>query len=91
MCDLCARNYTDFNCHFFCECLKLTKCREKFWNFISNDYSIELEVELNRLSDYDFVSALLGGNIRFFKDSPQEHLIFLKSSAYIWHSYLNSD
>ena len=41
--------------------------RENFWNFVSNNYSVELEVELHNLSDGNFVNTLLGGNISFFQ------------------------
>ena len=53
--------------------------REYFWNFVSNNYSVELEVELHNLSDGNFVNTLLGGNISFFNELPDEHLSFLKN------------
>ena len=59
--------------------------RENFWNFVSNNYSVELEVELHNLSDGNFVNTLLGGNISFFNELPDEHLSFLKKSACIWY------
>ena len=52
--------------------------RENFWNFVSNNYSVELEVKLHNLSDGNFVNILLGGNISFFNELPDGHLSFLK-------------
>ena len=65
ICELCkCRSCVDFVEHFFC--VKMCSRREKFWNMVSNQYEIAVEVELHNLSDYDFVNALLGGKIPFF-------------------------
>ena len=59
-CRLCNVECEDFIVHFFCYCPKLNNVREKFWDFISNNYRVELEVELNNLSDYELVNCIFG-------------------------------
>ena len=69
---------------FLCNCVKMCSRREIFWNMVSNQYEIALEVELHQ-SDYNFVNALLGGTIPFFSDAPFEHMHFIQISYCIWH------
>ena len=59
--------------------------RERFWNMVSNQYEIALEVELHSLSDYNFVNALLGGTIHFVSDAPFEQMNFIQMGSCIWH------
>ena len=84
-CKLCKNVCSNFIEHYFCQCQKMNVNRENFWNFVSNNYSVELEVELHNLSDGNFANILLGGNISFFNELPDEHLSFLKKSACIWY------
>ena len=78
-CKLCKNVCSNFIEHYFCRCQKMIVNRENFWNFVSNNYSVELEVELHNLSDGNIVNTLLGGNISFFNELPDEHLSFLKN------------
>ena len=58
-------------CHF---CLVIIiRIREKFWDFIANNFDIELEVELHNLNDIDFVYTLFGVNLNFFSESANDH------------------
>ena len=50
----------------FCECQNVIHIREKFWDFVANKFSIELEVELHNLTDIAFVYSLFGANLIFF-------------------------
>ena len=82
ICELCKCRCVDFVEQFFYNCVKMCSHREKFWNMVSNQYEIALEVQLHNLSDYNFVNALLGGTIHFFSDAPFEHI---QISSCIWH------
>ena len=88
VCNLCNRQCKDLNVHLFCECQNVTHIREKFWDFIANNFDIELEVELHNLTDTDFVYSLFGANLNFFSESANHHLFFLKSSACLWYPAL---
>ena len=48
-CELCKCRCVDFVEHFFCNCIKMSSRREKFWNMVSNQYDIALEVQLHNL------------------------------------------
>ena len=80
-CKLCKNVCSNCIEHYFCQCQKMNVNRGNFWNFVSNNYSVELEVELHNLSDGNFVNTLLGGNISFVNELPDEHLSFLKVSV----------
>ena len=83
-CTLCNLTCTDFATHLFCVCSKVNEKRERFWNYISNNYDITLEVELFNKSDEDFVNCILGGKLDFFQDNLHGHLKFITSCAAIW-------
>ena len=61
VCELCSLPCNDFVIHFFCVCNKMTSNREHFWDFISRNYDINLEIELFNKSDDDFDVSMLGG------------------------------
>ena len=67
----------------------MTSNREHFWDFISRNYDINLEIELFNKSDDDFVVSMLGGKIDFFKYRSNDHILFLKQYATIWYVKLN--
>ena len=50
----------------FCECQIIIHIREKFWDFVANNFDIELDVELHNLRDSDFVHSLFGANLHFY-------------------------
>ena len=88
VCELCKCTCADFVVHYFCDCGELYARREKFWDLISNNYKIELELELHNQPDEYFVNSLLGGDIQYFSQSPNERMIFICLSSYIWyHEY----
>ena len=89
VCELCSLPCNDFVIHFFCVCKKMTSNREHFWDFISRNYDINLEIELFNKSDDDFVVSMLGGKIDFFKYRSNDHILFLKQCATIWYVKLN--
>ena len=57
--------------HYFCQYLKMNVNRDNFWNFVSNNYSVELGVELHNHSDGNFVNTLLGGKMSECDSSDQ--------------------
>ena len=77
VCELCKCTCADFVVHYFCDCGKLYASREKLWDLISNNYEIELELELHNQPDELFVNSLLGGDIQYFSQSPNERMIFI--------------
>lgn len=85
VCELCGSLCTDFVTQFFCQCSMLYNKRERFWDFVSRNFDIELEIEIFNKSDEDFTCCILGGEIKFFKNRLNEHLHFLKSCAIIWY------
>ena len=40
-CKVCKNVCSNFIVHFFCQCQKTNVNRENFWNFVSNNYSVE--------------------------------------------------
>ena len=75
--ELCKCRCVDIVEHFFCNCVKMCSRREKFWNMVSKQHEIALEVELHSLSDYNLVYDPLGGSLHFFSDAPFEHMHFI--------------
>ena len=59
----------------------MTSNKEHFWDFISRNYDINLEIELFNKSGDDFVVSMLGGKIDFFKYCSNNHVLFLKVSG----------
>ena len=88
-CELCNMNCDDIVTHLFCVCDKLRDKREQFWDFISRNYDIGLEIELFNKADEEFVKCLLGGYIEFFARRFDDHLHFIKCCACIWRVNIN--
>ena len=88
-CELCNMNCDDIVTHLFCVCDKLRDKREQFWDFISRNYDIGLEIELFNKADEEFVQCLLGGYIEFFARRFNDHLHFIKCCACIWRVNIN--
>ena len=88
VCNRCNRQCKDFNVHLLCECQNIIHIREKFWDFIANNFDIELEAELHNLTNIDFVYSLFGANLNFFSESAKDHLFFRKSSTCLWYPAL---
>ena len=77
---LFLRPCTDIAVHYFCECRELYPRREKFWDLVSNNYEIELELELHNQPDEIFV---IGRDIQYFSQAPNERMILICLSSYI--------
>ena len=85
VCELFKCICADFVVHYFCDCRELYVRREKFWNLVSNNYEIELELELHNQPDELFVNSLLGGDIQYFSQAPNKRMIFICLRSYIWY------
>ena len=75
VCNLCNRQCKDLNVHLVCKCQNIIHIRETFWDFVANNFDIELEVELHDLPTLTLFISLFWC---FFSESANDHLFFSK-------------
>lgn len=59
-CGQCNRSYDDFFVHVCCNCPATSMYRDVFWDFIMEDFPVELFIELNNYCDEELYTILLG-------------------------------
>ena len=73
-CSYCQRDTADLIEHLFCFCDSTDTQRERFWQNIETYFSVEFEVLLVNLSDYDFVNIVLGASLSEFNILSKEEV-----------------
>lgn len=64
LCELCGMFFFHSTMeHRVCICSRFNEVREQFWNFITDNFPIELQRYLNLLSDDELVTTLLGAPV----------------------------
>ena len=77
LCEHCGALFRDYLVHYVAVCPKFNEQRDQFWNFVTNNFSVQLSAGLFNLEDDQLVNILLGAPCHIAElADPDIHTIF---------------
>jgi hypothetical protein len=81
ICSLCNKQLYDVPYHFIMDCQRTSQERDKLWDSLTDQLSIQEICYLYNLCEVDVYSTLLSGNHPMFRNDKEELYLFLLISA----------
>ncbi|CAB4038323.1 Hypothetical predicted protein [Paramuricea clavata] len=81
ICRLCNKQLYDVPYHFITDCQRTSQERDKLWDSLTDQLSIQEMCYLCNLCEEDVYSTLLSGNHPMFRSDKEELYLFLLISA----------